>query len=183
LNTPINYPIKEYSIKTSLKASAIALGGAAAFSLPAQAAIVFNGGADSLSASASFDLIGTQLTAVLTNTSASDALVPTNILTAFFFNVTGGSSLLSPMSAISGGPTYLKGVQVSPAGTAIGGEWACAGVSQYGANAGISSTGLGLFGPGDLFPPQIDLSSPLSPDGLHMASLLQVTTSLRATLH
>lgn len=150
----------------SVKAIALALGAAAALSLPAQAAIVFNGSSGSLAASASFNLTGTQLTAVLTNTSAADALVPIDILTGVFFNVTGGSGLLAPLSAISGGPTYLNGVQVSPAGTAIGGEWAYAGVSQYGANAGISSSGLGLFGPGDLFPPAINLAGPADPDGL-----------------
>jgi hypothetical protein len=38
-------------------------------------------------------------------------------------------------------------------GNGVGGEWSYLnGLNQYGANSGISSSGLGIFGPGNRFP-------------------------------
>ncbi len=54
----------------------------------------------SLSASANFNLTGNVLTVTLTNTSAADVLVPTDVLTAVFFN---GNGTLTPVSALLGG--------------------------------------------------------------------------------
>lgn len=93
-----------------------------------------NGG--DLSAQAVFtDLGGGSLQVLLTNTSTADALVPTDILTAVFFNV--GSQTLTPVSASLDGSTVYYGPD---GGGNVGGEWA------YVNNLGISSTGLGLFG-------------------------------------
>jgi hypothetical protein len=56
---------------------------------------------------------------------------------------------------------------VTDPGGVVGGEWAYKdGISgPGGADEGISSTGLGLFGPSDLFP-GTNLQGPESPDGL-----------------
>lgn len=156
-----------------MKASVLkkALLGAALASLASwvQATpITFSGSSGSLAASVSFDIVGGQLQVVLTNTSTADALVPVDILTAVFFDIASGSDpQLDPVSAISGGITYTGLASVSPAGTEVGGEWAYEnGLSQYGANSGISSSGLGLFGAADVFPPGTNLAGPASPDGL-----------------
>src|SRR5262249_46575615 len=49
----------------------------------------------------------------------------------------------------------------------LGGEWAyLSGLNQYSGNQGISSAGLGIFGPGDRFRTDSNLEGPDSPDGL-----------------
>ena len=138
----------------------------AAFSVQAGAVpITFTGSSGSLAASVSFDIVGGQLQVILKNTSAADILVPVDVLTAVFFNIVGNPTL-TRVSGISGGSTYLGATNVSAAGTVIGGEWAyLSGLSQYGANSGISSSGLGIFGPADLFPGS-NLSGPASPAGV-----------------
>jgi hypothetical protein len=130
--------------------------------------VLFTGGSGGLAATVSFDLVGSQLQVVLSNTSTGDVLVPSDALTAVFFNI-AGNPLLTRNSAISGGPTYLGSTNVSGAGTVVGGEWAYLnGLSQYAANSGISSSGLGVFGPGDRFP-GANLSGPESPNGVEYA--------------
>lgn len=152
-----------------MKASKLSLALAALLAMtisgPISAAVTFTGSVGARAASVTFDIVSGQLHVVLDNTSASDALVPTDILTAVFFNVAGNPTL-SKVSATSLGPTYLNGGQVSLAGTAVGGEWAYLnGLNQYGANAGISSIGTNIFGPGDRFPGS-NLAGPDSPNGL-----------------
>ena len=67
-------------------------------------------------------------------------------MTGVFFNVTG-NPLLTTISALSGGTTYAGTTPVSAAGANVGGEWGYLhSLSQYGANSGISSSGLGVFG-------------------------------------
>jgi len=108
---------------------------------------------------------GGNLIVTLTNTSSMDVLVPSQILTAVFFslpgsvtpvsaNVTSGSSVNNPSVA---------GVAEFPS---VSGEWAYKnGLSVNGSNSGISSSGLGVFGPGDVFgSPNLD--GPASPNGL-----------------
>ena len=149
-------------MKKAVLAGAIA--AALISSAPASAALIFSGSSGSLAASVSFDIVGGNLQVVLSNTSASDVLVPIDVLTGVFFNVAGNPGLTS-LSAISGGPTFLNGAQVSPAGTVVGGEWGYLhSLGQYGANSGISSSGLGIFG-GATFPGG-DLSPPPALDGL-----------------
>lgn len=119
-------------------ALAASLGGVSS----ASAAVVYSGSSDTLAGSASFDIIGTQLKLVLTNTSTFDVTKPEEVLTALFFNVSGLHSL-SASSAMSGGPTYLNGLQVNGAGTNVGGEWGFKNFSVGTFNSGISSSGLG----------------------------------------
>jgi len=147
---------------------------AAATSLSASAApVLYSGVSGTRSATANFSVTGSQLQVVLSNVSTSDVLVPTDVLTGVFFNVLGNLAL-TPISALTGGPTYLGTTNVSGAGSSVGGEWAYLNsLSQYSANSGISSSGLGIFGGGDVFPPGTNISGPASPNGLQygLASL------------
>lgn len=150
-----------------------ALPALIACSLPASAALIVNGSGSGFgssgvkSAQVSFDVDGTDLLVTLTNTASSDVLVPADILTAVMFDVSGSSLGLTQISgSLYGGSTVYYG-SGQPAGGDVGGEWAykhgLSGISgdpQY----GISSTGIGLFGPGDLFPGP-NLAGPNGPDG------------------
>ena len=115
-----------------------------------EAVLSISGTCDNLSAQADFTVSGNTLTVVLTNTSASDVLVPADVLTALFFDISGFSGTLTPVSAmLSGGSTVFFG---SDGGGNVGGEYAYAtGLSgaPNGASSGISSAGFGLFGGGN----------------------------------
>lgn len=106
----------------------------------------------------------------LTNTSMADALVPTDILTGVFFEMVG-NPLLSRISATVpvGDEVRLGGTGaiITPADRVVGGEWAYKnGITEVPPNnEGISSSGLTIFGPSNLFPGP-DLEPPISPDGI-----------------
>jgi hypothetical protein len=113
-------------------------------------------------ASVEFAQSGSDLIVTLTNTGTADALVPTDILTAVYFDVAGSPSLsrnsavvplTSDVFEIGSGSLHTPGDRV------VGGEWA------YILPPGISSTGLGIFGPGQLFPGP-NLQGPPTPDGI-----------------
>jgi PEP-CTERM motif len=144
---------------------AASIAAAFAFSQPASAAVTFSGTSGALAASVTFNLVGTDLHVILTNTSGADVLVPVNVLTGVFFNVAGNPAL-SRTSGLSLGTTNLGTTFGSAAGTAVGGEWSYLnGLSQYSANSGISSAGLGIFGPGNVFPGG-NLEGPATPNGI-----------------
>lgn len=134
--------------------------------------ITFIGSSGGLSASVEFLSAGTNLTVTLTNTSTNDVLVPSNVLTAVFFTSTD-TSLARTSALLGGGSTVFYDADGQPAGGIVGGEWAyTTGVNLggYGANSIISSSGLDIVGPGDLFPGP-DLQSPASPDGVQYGIL------------
>jgi hypothetical protein len=132
---------------------------------PAHAIITFSGTAtgndEVLSASASFDLAAsgttTQLIVTLTNTGGYNPNDPADILTGIFF-LLPGDPMLTRVSAVlgSGSTLFFQGaVTNEPSGDVVGGEWAYkTGLTgaPRGANQGISSSGLTLFGPHDVFP-------------------------------
>jgi hypothetical protein len=129
-----------------------------------------------LSATGDFSISGTNhLILTLTNTSQDDANVPTEILTAFFFNIALNPTL-TPTSAVLGGTSIVIGdndpvINGQPAGGVVGGEWALgqniAALNPFGASYGVSSAGFstGAFGqpnfPGD------DLSPPTAINGVN----------------
>lgn len=148
------------SVRTLL---ALFLYGSAAVAAP----LVLSESQGSLAASVAFEVVSfSNLRITLTNTSSADVAVPSEVLTAVFFDL-AGNPVLTPVSAeLAPGSTVLFG-SAGPGGV-VGGEWAYAtGLSgaPWGALQGISSVGLGLFGPHDLFPGD-NLAGPASPDGL-----------------
>jgi len=136
-----------------------------------------------LSASAQFQVVGTNLVVTLTNTSLLDVDHQSQGLTAVFFDLTGnpslgsGSAVLAPgSSVINPSPTYADGSTPNPnngtdPGGVVGGEWAFSGPPLGGGlsqDYGISSSGLtGAFG-SPTFPGN-DLYAPLSVDGIQYA--------------
>lgn len=147
-----------------------------AIALPASAAMVSFTGAGAgpnagLAASVSFFQAapGGNLTVTLTNTSLSDVLVPTDVLTAVFFTLAGSPSLTPLTAVLAAGSTVFYDPQGQPSGGVVGGEWAYkpAAAPTVG---GISSSGLGVFGPGDLFP-GAQLQPPPSPNGVEYGLL------------
>jgi len=79
-----------------------------------------------IGAAVTFDNVGDRLLVTLANTPTSDVLVPTDVLTAVFFEVNAVDPLmLTPVSAVLGpGSSVLFGV--SEPGGWVGGEWAYA---------------------------------------------------------
>ena len=108
------------------------------------------------------------LTVQLTNTAINNPGTPVGVLTGLFFNFAGsppiaaGSAIVAPGSSVitttSNDPGKSKGGSVTTLygeGTNVGSQWAFkqgalnVGTGTYG--YGISSAGLGLFGPPNLF--------------------------------
>lgn len=134
----------------------------------ANAAIITYTGSDATRhATAIFDAQGTDLVVTLINSSQNDVLVPTDVLTGVFFDIGGAALSLTRTSAVvPAGSLVLFGG--TDAGGVVGGEWAYLGGlagAPHGASYGISSSGLGLFGPGNVFP-GTNLQGPADPDGL-----------------
>ncbi|HKB02700.1 MAG TPA: XDD4 family exosortase-dependent surface protein [Gemmataceae bacterium] len=148
------------------------------FTLDANAGITFTGSSGNLSASATFEVVGNNLQITLTNTSTFETNVPADVLTAIFFDIAGNPTLGNGVGAsvvLAGGANVINGSQ--PAGGIVGGEFAFqqdsgglgGGLTQH---YGVSSVGLNLFGPGDLFPGD-NLAGPDSPDGLQYGLVSQ----------
>jgi hypothetical protein len=144
----------------------IMTGNRSATAMPA----LFTGSSADLSASAAFEFDASDgsLRITLTNTSTADVMVPSDVLTGLFFDVSPGTLLsLHPGSAVLGARSSVL-FGKPPAGGVVGGEWAFAGCisSSLGANSyGLSSSGLGIFGPADRFPGP-NLAGPDAPGGL-----------------
>jgi hypothetical protein len=149
---------------THSRATLALLAGSLLVAGPAAASpVTFSGSSGSQSASVSFDVSGSNLLVTLTNTSSADTLVPTDLLTAVFFTISGNPALTRVSAVLTGGSVVEHGT--TDPGDVVGGEYAYLnGLSQYGANEGISSSGLNIFGAGDLFPGN-NLDGPASPDG------------------
>lgn len=116
--------------------------------------------ADSFDSFATFNVSGDILTITLTD--GRNATQGGQELTALFFNLSGFSGTLTPVSALIGASTVIGGSY--PAGGNVGGEWEyLAGLDPnitFGATRGISSTGLGIFDTGNFNGP--DLGGPPS---------------------
>jgi hypothetical protein len=139
-------------------------------SAPALASsITYSVTSGSKSATAEFVRTGSNLVVTLTNTSTADATVLTDILTGVFFNITGDpalsriSAMLPLTSSVFVGNSNMD---ATPADRVVGGEWAYQHTAAAPPNnGGVSSSGLGVFGGGDLFPGS-NLQGPGSPDGV-----------------
>jgi hypothetical protein len=151
------------------RAVLVFLAVAAVLLLPLAAqAITFTGSSGDLAAEITFTLINnsTQLQVVLTNTSSADVLVPSNVLTAVFWDMSPSVTLTRVSAQLNSGSTVLFG-GTDPGGV-VGGEWAYKALlsgAPGGAGLGVSSSGLSLFAPEDRFP-GTNLQGPDSVDGL-----------------
>ena len=123
-----------------------------------------------------FDVVGGNLQISLTNGNTA-CKVPTDVLTALFFSITGDPTL-TPLSALlKTGSGFISMTQTTatftiPASNNVGGEWAyatnigAASSSFPGTNEGIGSSGLGVFGNANFGGPNI--SGPAGVDGLQL---------------
>lgn len=141
------------------------------------APVSFVGSQGNLQAQATFSTSGSDLVIRLTNTATYDAMVPSDLLTGVYFSVaaapalskTGGSARVSFGSVTMGGvqfttPTNYAGWD----GQDVGPEFAFRAVNGGGpgnGQYGLSSSGLGLFGPNDRFDTVRDLHPPEDPNG------------------
>jgi len=142
---------------------------------------VFSGALGSLAARVEFRVSSPgSLSVLLTNAGAADVFVPADVLTGVFWSSDAWPALV-PLSATAVGDVLYWSTADDPYSSAalrgtedgagaVGGEWAYrSGLSRpFGpavASHGISSTGLGLFGPMDRFP-GANLDGPASPGGL-----------------
>ena len=126
------------------------------------------------SASATFEVSGTNLVVTLRNTSTYDALVQNELLSGVFWDMAGTPTLtaVSGVLGADGSVQMHDGTSVTNymslgAGAAVGGEFgyngsiSSAGIGQYGINAnGVG----GFFGDGNRFP-GANLHGPTSPNG------------------
>ena len=137
----------------SAAAAAFAAGLAVAVFAADAAPIVYGGSQGSLAASASFEVSGTHLIVTLTNTSTNDVTAPGGVLTGVGFDLAGNPTLSGISVLLNTGSTVFYDPQGQPPSGIVGGEWGYkSGISFHGAAQGISSTGLGIFGPGNRFP-------------------------------
>jgi hypothetical protein len=129
-------------------------------------AVTFTGSSGSLSASATFDVVGGNLVVTLTNTGTTDPVASNQILTAFFFDI-AGTPTLDEVSAVSCATCTVTDSGAGGGGGVVGGEWGYLQGTNiaYSADYGISSSGLGgLFG--DATFPGSDLFAPTALDGV-----------------
>lgn len=122
-------------------------------------------GLNGLAAEATFEVSGNTLLVKLTNTSTDPTEIPAEVLTGVFFDI-AGNPLLTPTSGVLADGSAIVNA-ATPADGVVGGEFAFRADVDSSFNRpsyGISSTGLGIFGPGDLFPQPKLSSNP--PDGM-----------------
>ena len=126
--------MKERVTRLVCPSVAVLVVALAATGIASATAITYVGSSGNLSAQAAFSLTGNTLTVTLTNTSTADVMVPTDVLTGVFFNLTTG---LTPVSASDPGSTVYYGTLSN-----VGDGWGFAtGVSANGKNSAISATG------------------------------------------
>ena len=124
-------------------AGALALGAAVAMA-PADAnALLVTGLSGNRAASADFSIVGGDLQVILTNTSTADVLVPIDVLTAVFFNISGVGTLTPVSALLTSGSVVLFGPD---GGGNVGGEWRYnTGIAgPLGATMSIQSAGYDL---------------------------------------
>jgi hypothetical protein len=152
------------------------LGLGLLFAIQANAlAVTFNWSGDPIqgdvsgytpSGSADFEISGTTMTILLTNTSAT-LTNPYQLLAGISWDMSG-SPALTPVSATipSGSSLWPNTYQTDPPITDISGEWAFrSGLSGLLGSYGVSAVGASIYGPGNLFDLDGNIWHVASPDG------------------
>jgi len=150
-----------HSVKRSMF---LALAGALVFGIAGYASantISLSGGG--LAASADFEASGGVLTITLTNAAGGDVDVPSQVLTALFWDAAGQPSLTRGSVVIGPGSAGAKVTTPAGPGYDVSNMWAYkSGLSSPApASNGVSASGFNLFGTGDLF--SLDSSKALNP--------------------
>lgn len=125
----------------------------AGMATPARSSIIFSADNGDLGASVSFEQTENMLIITLTNTSSTDVLVPADVLTGVFFDLAGNPQLFALSAIIGPGSTLNWGTAGQD--NSLGSQWAYVGEIDnlfIMASQGISASGLGIFGPHDVFP-------------------------------
>lgn len=118
---------------------------------------------ESLSASASFEIVGLELQITLTNTGTYDPSDPEDILAGVLFNIAGDPTLSRIAVELAAGSTVTDGGTTD--GGNVGGEFGYkSGINSFGANQVVSSVGA-LVGADNVFP-GANLAGPGSPNGI-----------------
>lgn len=154
------------------RSSFLAVAALAVFAGTANAT-QFSGSSGNRAAEAEFNVSGSNLVIRLSNTSSFDALVPADVLTGMFWDISGAPVGLTRISVVLGGTSSIVGTGGTDPGNVVGGEWAYTtngATFPGGRDYGISSSGLGDFGPGHVFPGS-NLEGPASPDGMQYGLL------------
>src|SRR5262245_26548525 len=160
LSNPVHV-LRKCRVALGLVVACALLAPASALAAP----FTINGSSGVLSANLTVTTSGSNLIMTLTNTSLGDPSAPSDVLTAVFFDIAGVT--LTPVSAqICATCSMTYGGKTDP-NRSVGGEWAYLNSPglAYTASNGISATGLGLFGPGNLFG-GTNLNGPVSPNGI-----------------
>jgi hypothetical protein len=106
-----------------------------------------------ISASAKFDVSGSNLVVTLTNTSTTNTSYdPPDLLAAVFFNISGAPTLSTVSAALTSGSSFVEGSLVGNLGDYWQYKKSATGFSNPGFSTtdmyGISSVGFGIFGGG-----------------------------------
>ena len=134
----------------------LAAGLALAANPAAGAPITFSASTGSLSASATFDVSGSNLIITLTNASSADVTGASQLLTALFFDIAAGPTLTPVSAVLASGNTVVPSGSPDGGGN-VGGEWAYAsGLSGAPASLGISAAGFGFFGNANFNGPNLE---------------------------
>ena len=99
-----------------------------------------------LAASATFDVSGSSLVVTLTNTSTSDCLVPSDLLTAVLFDLAGDPVLTRASAVLGGGSHVYLGADLyehdpGPGGS-VGAHWAYVGDISAGSAPVLAEYGI-----------------------------------------
>jgi PEP-CTERM motif len=128
-------------------------------------AAIFTLSSGSLQASADFTVSGSELVVTLSNGGAP-ADDPPDVLTGVYFLIAGSPTLTKISGVLGAGSSVLNCASgCTDPGNVIGGEYGFESGLFGGSYYGISSAGLGLFGPTSVFPGS-NLNGPDDPDGL-----------------
>ena len=121
-------------------ASLLAVGLTVAATQPASAAVTITSTNGDLAASARFDAVAGNLRVVVTNTSVADAVAPTDILTALFFDLTADPDMSAFFALICDSPGAMLDCTAADSCTPpVAGEF---GITSAGDNPAAGNCGL-----------------------------------------